>query len=329
MEFINFEKNAVILITGVAGFIGSNIAEKCLELGFKVRGIDNFSNGRMENIKELLKSNNFEFIEGDICSYEFCNKICDSVDFVFHEAAWGAVPKSIQFPLEYTENNIVGMHNILEASKNNNIKNFVYASSASVYGDNADEIKKVGFEGNVLSPYALSKKTDEELGKLYYKLYGLNTVGLRYFNVFGKKQNPHSEYSAVIPKFIKSIMENKEIIINGDGNQRRDFTYIDNVIEANLKACFIKNNNRYGKVFNVAFGESTSINELYIILSKLLNKKTTVTYGPERIGDIKNSLADISETKSILQYNPKYNIRDGLKLTVKWYIENLKRKGSI
>ena len=204
MESLRLENGDLVLITGVAGFIGSNLAEKCLELGIRVRGIDNFSNGKIENIKEFLTNNNFEFYEGDICDYKLCEKICKDVKYVFHEAAWGAVPKSINKPLDYTLNKILGMHNMLHASYVNNVKTFVYASSASVYGDNADEIKKVGFEGNVLSPYALSKKTDEELGKLYYKLYGLNTVGLRYFNVFGKKQNPYSEYSAVIPKFIKS-----------------------------------------------------------------------------------------------------------------------------
>lgn len=322
MESIKFNHNTSILVTGVAGFIGSNIAEKCIELGCRVRGIDNFSNGRKENIMELLKNEKFEFINGDICDFSLCNKICKDIDFVFHEAAWGSVPKSIKQPLDYTQNNILGTHNMMQAAYVNNVKKFVYASSASVYGDNEDKIKKVGNEGNVLSPYALSKKSDEELGKLYYRLYGLNTIGLRYFNVFGRRQNPYSEYSAVIPKFINALLEQKEIIINGTGEQRRDFTYIDNVIDANLKSCTsidISN----GKVYNVACGESTSINQLYELLCSILNRHTKVIYGAERKGDIKNSLADINETIKQLGYNPQFKIREGLEKTVDWYLKNL------
>lgn len=323
MEIINFKKDTLVLITGVAGFIGSNLAEQCLKLGLKVRGIDNFSNGRKENIAEFINNKNFEFIEGDICDYTICNKICASVDYVFHEAAWGSVPKSVKQPLEYTKNNILGTHNMMHASYINNVKTFVYASSASVYGDNEDEIKKIGIEGNVLSPYALSKKADEELGKLYHRLYGLNTVGLRYFNVFGRRQNPYSEYSAVIPKFIKAILEGKEIIINGSGEQSRDFTYIDNVIEANLKACMISPE-KCGQVYNVACGHSTSVNELYQIISNILKKETKVIYGKERKGDIRNSLADIEKTREVLKYNPRYSLIQGLEKTVKWYVKNLK-----
>ena len=322
METISSNKEKFILVTGVAGFIGANIAERCLELGFKVRGIDNFSNGRKENIIELIKNEKFEFVEGDICDYSSCDSICKDIDFVFHEAAWGSVPKSINQPLDYTHNNIVGTHNMMQSAYVNNVKKFVFASSASVYGDNDDDIKVVGNDGNVLSPYALSKKVDEELGKLYYHLYGLNTIGLRYFNVFGRKQNPYSEYSAVIPKFIKAILENKEIIINGNGEQSRDFTYIDNVIDANLKACFSPDSAN-GKVFNVACGENTSVNQLYKILSKILKRETNVKYGPERKGDIKNSLADISETKLQLGYKPQYKIEEGLEKTVDWYVKHL------
>ena len=322
MESIIFKKDTIVVITGVAGFIGSNIAEKCLKLGARVRGIDNFSNGRKENIKDLIENDKFEFVEGDICNYNICNEICTKADYVIHQAAWGSVPKSIKQPLDYTTNNILGTHNMLQASYVNKIKTFVYASSASVYGDNTDEIKKVGTEGNVLSPYALSKKTDEELGKLYYSLYGLNTVGLRYFNVFGRKQNPYSEYSAVIPKFVKAVLEGKDIIIHGTGEQSRDFTYIDNVVEANLRACLVSEEG-YGKVFNVACGQSTSINELYKRIFYLLNKETNVTYSIERKGDIKNSLADIEDTKRILRYKPKYSLMQGLEKTIEWYVENL------
>ena len=298
MEIININRKYNVLITGVAGFIGSNLAEACLKLGFNVRGIDNFYNGRTENIEELLKDENFEFFEGDICNYELCEDICKNIDFVFHEAAWGSVPKSVIQPLDYTKNNILGTNNMLHSAYINKVKGFIYASSSSVYGDNNDKKKKVGNEGNTLSPYALSKKVNEETALLYYNLYGLKTVGLRYFNVFGRKQNPYSEYSAVIPNFIKAILEEKEIKINGDGNQTRDFTYIDNVIEANLKAC-IWIENAAGQVFNVAFGESTSVNKLYDLISNLLKKKTKVKYEPETNGDIKDSLADISKTKSV------------------------------
>lgn len=322
MEIIDVDQKYNVLITGVAGFIGSNLAEACLELGFYVRGIDNFYNGRRENITELLKNESFEFVEGDICDYKLCESICKDIDFVFHEAAWGAVPKSIVQPLDYTKNNILGTHNILHSAYMNNVKGVIYASSASVYGDNDDKVKIIGNEGNVLSPYALSKKANEETAVLYYNLYGLKTVGLRYFNVFGRKQNPYSEYSAVIPKFIKAILENKEIKINGNGEQSRDFTYIDNVIEANLRAC-VSINNAAGQIFNVGFGESTSVNKLYKLISNLLKKDTIVKYVPERKGDIKNSLSDISKTKRVLKYNPKYNIQDGLKKTIEWYLKNL------
>lgn len=322
MEIINPKKDIFVLVTGVAGFIGSNIAEMCIELGYRVRGIDNFSNGRKENIKDLLENKKFEFIEGDICDFSLCNKICKNIDYVFHEAAWGSVPKSIRQPLDYTQNNILGTHNMMQAAYINKVKKFVYASSASVYGDNTDKVKIVGNDGNVLSPYALSKKADEELGKLYYQLYGLNTIGLRYFNVFGRRQNPYSEYSAVIPKFIKALLEKKEITINGTGEQSRDFTYIDNVIDANLKACNSPDSAN-GKVFNVACGESTSVNQLYEILCNILKTDTKVKYGIERKGDIKNSLADIEETKEILGYNPQYKIREGLEQTVEWYVKNL------
>lgn len=322
MDIIELDKNTLFLVTGVAGFIGSNIAEKCLKLGFRVRGIDNFINGRKENIEQLLQNDRFEFIKGDICDYNLCEESCDSVDYVIHEAAWGSVPKSIKQPLDYTINNILGMHNMLEASLKKGVKTFVYASSASVYGDNNDKVKKIGREGNLLSPYALSKKTDEELGKMYYSLYGLNTIGLRYFNVFGKKQNPYSPYSAVIPKFVKAILESKEITINGTGNQSRDFTYVDNVVDANLKAC-ICNKEGFGRVFNVACGDSTSVNQLYQIITEILNSETKVVYRKERRGDIKNSLADIEETKKILKYEPKYSLKQGLEKTIEWYKENI------
>lgn len=322
METLTLNKNTVFLVTGVAGFIGSNLAEKCLNLGFKVIGIDNFSNGNKTNIEILMKNSNFKFVYGDISNYETCCRVCKNVDFVFHEAAWGSVPRSILEPLNYTKNNIVGTHNMLHAAYVNQVKGFIYASSSSVYGNNNDNLKSVGREGVPLSPYALSKKENEEMALLYYNLYGLKTIGLRYFNVFGKNQNPNSEYSAVIPKFIKCILQNKSITINGDGNQSRDFTYVDNVVEANLKAC-ININKCAGEVFNVGCGFSTSINELYNLICKNLKMKVATEYVDERKGDIKHSLADISKTQEKLDYDPKYDIKEGLIKTIEWYKQNL------
>ena len=315
------EKENLILVTGVAGFIGSHIAEEFLNLGYKVRGIDNFSNGSIDNIELLLLNDNFEFLEGDICEFDTCLNVCKNVSYVFHEAAWGSVPRSIKKPLEYTKNNIVGMHNMLEASVKNNVKKFIYASSSSVYGDNKEIKKSVGNEGNVLSPYALTKKVDEELAKLYYEVYELKTIGLRYFNVFGERQNSNSIYAAVIPKFINSIINDKEIIINGDGNQTRDFTYVKNIVEANIN--IVSNCNPiYGRTYNVACGNSLSINELYEKISKYLNKKVSIKYAPERKGDVKNSLADIAETNKYLNYKPLYNFDEGLIKTINWYLKN-------
>ncbi|MDE6407359.1 MAG: GDP-mannose 4,6-dehydratase, partial [Anaeroplasmataceae bacterium] len=310
------------LITGVAGFIGSHIAKECLERGYNVRGIDNLTNGRIENIEEFLHHKKFEFIKGDICDYSICLKVTTGIDYVMHEAAWGSIPKSIEEPLQYTKNNILGMHNMLQASFVNKIKTFVYASSASVYGDDKNKIKKVGQEGDLLSPYALSKKTDEDLAKLYYFVYGLNTVGLRYFNVFGPKQDSHSVYAAVIPKFVKAILEQNSITIYGNGIQSRDFTYVSNVVDANIKACFSRKM-AWGKVFNVACGRSTSIKELYNHISAILNKKTKIKYEESRRGDIKNSLADIERTEEVLGYKPRVMLKEGLEKTVSWYKEKL------
>ena len=320
MEFIKSNNKINVLITGVAGFIGSNIAEKCLELGFNVRGVDNFANGSRENIEAFLKNDKFEFIEGDICDYKTCDICTKNIDYVYHEAAWNSIPKSVAYPLEYSKNNILGMHNMLHASYVNGVKRFIYASSASVYGDDDHKVKQVDIEGRVLSPYALSKRAGEELAKLYYSLYGLKTIGLRYFNVFGKRQNPNLEYAAVIPKFIKAILNNNVVTIFGDGEQSRDFTYVENVIHANINASFAKED-AWGKVFNVACGNTTSVNQLYQYISQILNKETTVEHLPERKGEMRNSLADISKTKSILNYEPKVSIYEGLEKTILWFKE--------
>ena len=232
-----FPKNSVFLVTGGAGFIGSNLCEAILNMGYKVRCLDNLSTGKQENVNLFINHPNYSFIKGDIRDLDTCLKATEGVDYVLNQAAWGSVPRSIEMPLLYEEINIRGTLNMLEASRQNGVKKFVYASSSSVYGDEPNLPKKEGREGNLLSPYALTKRVDEEYAKLYTKLYGLDTYGMRYFNVFGRRQDPNGAYAAVIPKFLKQLLNGETPTINGDGKQSRDFTYIDNVIEANLKAC--------------------------------------------------------------------------------------------
>ena len=247
---------------------------------------------------------------------------CKGVDYVLNQAAWGSVPRSIEMPLFYEEVNIRGTLNMLEAARQNGVKKFVYASSSSVYGDHPVLPKVEGKEGNLLSPYALTKRVNEEYAKLYTKLYGLDTYGLRYFNVFGRRQDPNGAYAAVIPKFIKLLLNDEVPTINGDGKQSRDFTYIENVIEANLKAC--KASYEYaGNAFNIAYGGREYLIDIYHALCKALDKNIEPTFGPDRAGDIKHSNADISKAKKMLGYNPKYNFAKGLGLAIEWYKENL------
>ena len=319
---INFPIGSKFLVTGSAGFIGSNLVEAILELGYKVRGLDNFSTGKKENVEEFLNHPNYEFLEGDIRDLETCMKACDGIDFVLNQAAWGSVPRSIEMPLFYEEVNIKGTLNMMEAARQSGVKKFVYASSSSVYGDEPNLPKKEGREGNVLSPYALTKKMNEEYGKLYTNLYGLDTYGLRYFNVFGRRQNPDGAYAAVIPKFLKQLLNNEQPIINGDGKQSRDFTYIDNVIEANLKACNASHE-AAGQVYNIAYGGREYLRNIYDGLCKALGKDIKPIYGPERKGDIKHSNADIKKAIEFLDYYPDYNFENGIKMAIEWYKENL------
>jgi UDP-N-acetylglucosamine 4-epimerase len=291
-------------------------------MGYKVRCLDNFSTGKRENIANLLSNSLFEFIEGDIRDYNTCFNACTNVDFVLHQAAWGSVPRSIEMPLLYEEINIRGSINMMEAARQNNVKKFVYASSSSVYGDHPALPKKEGIEGNLLSPYALTKRTVEEYGKLYNRLYKLDTYGLRYFNVFGKHQNPDGAYAAVIPKFIKQLLNNERPTINGDGKQSRDFTYIGNVIEANIKAC-MSSSEPAGKIFNIAYGGREYLIDIYNDLCKVLGKNISPVFAKERKGDIKHSIADISKARELLGYNPQYSFADGIKIAVEWYKENL------
>lgn len=315
-------KNKRMLITGGAGFIGSNLCERLVSLGANVYCLDDFSTGNINNIIDLNGKINFKIIEGDIRDYSTCDAACNDIDYVMNQAAWGSVPRSIKMPCLYEDINIKGTLNMMEAAKNNGVKKFVYASSSSVYGDHPQLPKKEGIEGNVLSPYALTKKTNEEYGKLYKNLYGLDTYGLRYFNVFGRRQNPDGDYAAVIPKFIKQILNDERPIINGDGKQSRDFTYIENVIEANLKACLAQS--KYaGEAFNIAFGGREYLIDVYQILCNKLNKKISPIFEKERAGDIKHSNADISKAMEMLNYNPKYSFEEGITEAIEWYVENL------
>lgn len=319
---IKFDKDSTFLVTGGAGFIGSNLCETILRLGYKVVCLDNLSTGKMENMESFINDANFKFIKGDIRDLDTCIEACKGVDYVMHEAAWGSVPRSIAMPLEYEKINIMGTLNMLEAAKINGVKKFVYASSSSVYGDEPNLPKTEGREGNLLSPYALTKRVDEEYAKLYTKLYGLETYGLRYFNVFGKRQNPDGMYAAVIPKFVKMLLNNEVPTINGDGKQSRDFTYVENVIEANLKAC--KSDSQYaGNAFNVAFGGREYLIDVYNTICEALNVDIKPNFTTDRAGDIKHSNADISKARKMLGYDPSYNFKKGLILTIDWYKNNL------
>jgi UDP-N-acetylglucosamine/UDP-N-acetylgalactosamine 4-epimerase len=319
---LQFPEGSKFLVTGSAGFIGSNLVEAILKLGHKVRGLDNFSTGKTENVKLFLNNPNYEFIEGDIRDFNTCMRACEGVDYVLHQAAWGSVPRSMELPLLYEEINIKGTLNMLEAARQNIVKKFVYASSSSVYGDEPNLPKEEGREGNLLSPYALTKKVDEDYGKLYTQLYGLDTYGLRYFNVFGKRQDPDGVYAAVIPKFIKQLLNNERPTINGDGKQSRDFTYIENVIEANLKAC-LGQSDAAGQVFNIAYGGREYLIDIYTHLLKVLGKDLQPVFAPERNGDIKHSNADISKAIEMLGYDPEWSFERGIEAAIEWYKENL------
>jgi UDP-N-acetylglucosamine 4-epimerase len=317
-----FPKDSVFLITGCAGFVGSNLCDAILNMGYTVRGLDDLSTGLQSNIDELVDNDNFSFIKGDIKDLDTCLKATEGVDFVLNEAAWGSVPRSIEMPLFYCANNIMGTLNMLEASRQNKVKKFVYASSSSVYGDAPILPKKEGEEGNLLSPYAVTKKNDEEWAKQYTLNYGLDTYGLRYFNVFGRRQTPDGAYAAVIPKFIKLLLNDEAPTINGDGKQSRDFTYIENVIEANLKACLAPSS-AAGQAFNIAYGGREYLIDLYWSLNKALGKNIEPIFGPDRGGDIKHSNADVSKAKKLLNYDAQWSFEEGIAEAIEWYKNNL------
>lgn len=319
---LNFPEGSTFLVTGGAGFIGSNLCEAILNLGYKVRCLDDLSTGKQENVDAFLENPNYTFIKGDIKDLDTCMKACDGVDYVLNQAAWGSVPRSIEMPLFYCTNNIQGTLNMLEAARHNGVMKFVYASSSSVYGDEPNLPKTEGREGNLLSPYALTKMCDEEWAKQYTKHYGLDTYGLRYFNVFGRRQDPNGAYAAVIPKFIKQLLDGEQPTINGDGRQSRDFTYIENVIEANLKACLAPHE-AAGEAFNIAFGGREYLIDIYYGLTEALSVNIEPKFGPDRAGDIKHSNADINKAKKMLGYDPEWSFERGIKAAIEWYRENL------
>lgn len=317
-----FPKDALFLITGGAGFIGSNLCEAILKMGYRVRCLDDLSTGKQANVDMFTDNPNYEFIKGDIKDLDTCIKACKDVDYVLNQAAWGSVPRSIEMPLFYCANNIQGTLNMLEAARQSGVKKFVYASSSSVYGDEPHLPKKEGIEGNLLSPYAVSKRCDEEWAKQYTMHYGLDTYGLRYFNVFGRRQDPDGAYAAVIPKFIKQLLNGQKCRINGDGKQSRDFTYIENVIEANLKAC-LASHEAAGQAFNIAYGGREYLIDIYYGLTKALGIDMEPEYGPDRPGDIKHSNADISKAKQLLGYDPQWDFQKGITAAIEWYKNNL------
>lgn len=321
-ETLTFPKDACFLVTGGAGFIGSNLCEALLRMGYQVRCMDDLSTGKRENVEMFLDDPNYSFIRGDIKELDACLKATEGVDYVLNQAAWGSVPRSIEMPLFYCANNIQGTLNMLEASRRNGVRRFVYASSSAVYGDEPKLPKTEGREGNLLSPYALTKQCDEEWAKQYTLHYGLETVGLRYFNVFGRRQDPDGAYAAVIPKFIKQLLNGETPTIHGDGRQSRDFTYVENVVEANLKACLAPKE-ASGEAFNIAYGGREYLIDIYHDLSKALGVETEPIFGPERAGDIKHSNADISKARRLLGYDPEWSFSRGIKAAIAWYKENL------
>lgn len=321
-EDVRFERDAVFLVTGGAGFIGSGLCEALLNMGHAVRCLDDLSTGREENVAGLRGDTNFTFISGDVRDLTTCVEASVGADYVLHQAAWGSVPRSIEHPVLYGEINIKGTLNMLEASRRNGVRKFVYASSSSVYGDSEILPKKEGSEGRPLSPYALTKRVCEEYGTLYAHAYGLDTYGLRYFNVFGRRQDPDGPYAAVIPRFIRQLLRGEASRIDGDGLQSRDFTYVDNVIEANLKACHAAHEDA-GEVMNVAFGGRETVMEVYHHLAEALGINAEPVFGPERPGDVRHSSADITKARALLGYDPSYSFADGITLAIDWYKEHL------
>lgn len=330
IDFKEKLQNKKILVTGGAGFIGSNLIEELLKLGAMVTCLDNFSTGRKENLVAVENNTNFTLIEGDIRDLEICNKACENQDFVLHEAALGSVPRSINDPITSNDVNVGGFLNMLVASRDSGVKRFIYAASSSTYGDSEALPKVEDKIGRPLSPYAITKFVNELYADVFKKTYDFDTIGLRYFNVFGRKQNPGGAYAAVIPKFVTQLMNYESPTINGGGEYSRDFTYIDNVILMNLLALTADNTESLNQVYNTAFGERTTLNDLVKYLKEYLAEfdpkiaDVEIIYGDYRKGDVPHSLASIEKAKNLLNYNPQFSMKNGLKEAVKWYWENLK-----
>ncbi|WP_339629587.1 SDR family oxidoreductase [uncultured Maribacter sp.] len=327
---IGFKPHYTILITGGAGFIGSNLTESLLNNGNKIICLDNFSTGRKENIKTFLSHPNYRLIEGDIRNLEVCRKACSGVDYILHQAALGSVPRSINDPITSNEVNVGGFLNMLVAARDEKVKRFIYAASSSTYGDSKNLPKVEDIIGQPLSPYAITKYVNELYAKIFSTTYGLETIGLRYFNVFGRKQDPNGAYAAVIPKFVMQLKKLESPVINGDGSYSRDFTYIDNVIQMNVLAMLTDNEKAVNTVYNVALGNRIDLNNLVALLKKYLSQfnpkimDVNIIYGPSREGDVPHSLASIEKAKKMLGYKPTHNLEEGLKEAVDWYWENLK-----
>jgi UDP-N-acetylglucosamine 4-epimerase len=323
-------KNSRVLVTGGAGFIGSALIETLLAHDNEVVCLDNLATGKRENMSGFNGNTNFRFIEGDIRSLADCAKATDGIEYVFHEAALGSVPRSVKDPITSNEVNVSGFLNIIVAARDAGVKRFVYASSSSVYGDHPALPKFEENTGNPLSPYAVTKKLNELYAKVFGELYGMETLGLRYFNVFGRRQDPDGQYAAVIPRFVKSLIQHQSPVIFGDGSQTRDFTYIENVVQANLRAAVATNTEAYNTAYNVAFGDRVTLNELYTLLRDGLAKFDPAiagidpVYTDPRQGDIPHSLASIAKSSRLLGYDPQFNLRQGLEHSIKWYWEHLK-----
>ena len=319
-----------ILVTGGAGFIGTNLCEYFLSKGYFVVCFDNFATGHRHNIAGFLQQENFKLIEGDIRDLEQCKQAVLDIDYVLHQAALGSVPRSINDPITSNDVNVSGFLNMLVASRDAGVKRFIYAASSSTYGDSEALPKVEGKIGKPLSPYAITKYVNELYAEIFSNTYGLETIGLRYFNVYGRGQDPNGAYAAVIPKFVMQLMKHESPTINGDGNFSRDFTYIDNVIQMNELAMLTQNPEAINTIYNTAFGDRTTLNDMVCYLKEYLSEfdsaiaKIEVVHGPNRAGDIPHSLASIDKAKKLLNYSPKYSFQDGLKEAVKWYWNNLK-----
>ena len=326
---MNALSNKSILVTGGAGFIGSNLCEALVKNKNRVYCLDNLATGKLENLSELLPLPDFHFIEGDIRDFETCKKAAEKAEIVFHQAALGSVPRSIDNPLLTHAVNNTGFLNMIEAARLTKVERFIYAASSSTYGDSKELPKVEDTIGKPLSPYAVTKLSNELYARVFADLYGLKVIGLRYFNVFGRKQDPNGAYAAAIPKFIEALLNGQSPVINGDGTQSRDFTHINNVVAINILAAQIQNPVAFNQVYNVAYGERTDLNTLLKLITRELAKLVSEVaeikpqYGPARIGDVKHSLANISKARELLNYQPEYSLEQGMKKAIAWYAENL------